>query len=59
MTEASEVDHLIPVSKGGSDDDSNLASTCSTCHEAKTLRDEGRKAPTPIGLDGYPVGWKG
>ena len=40
---ATDVDHIIPRSAGGSEDDSNLQSLCSACHKAKTAR-EGRKA---------------
>jgi len=37
-----EVDHITPVSRGGTDDDSNLQSLCAgkgLCHEQKTLRE--------------------
>ena len=40
---AREVDHVIPASQGGSDDDSNLAAICYECHVSKTGR-EGRAA---------------
>ena len=40
---ASEVDHIIPVTQGGSDHDSNLESACRPCHLAKTS-DEGHVA---------------
>lgn len=33
---AEEVDHIIPRSRGGSDDQSNLMSLCSRCHSIKT-----------------------
>jgi 5-methylcytosine-specific restriction enzyme A len=36
-TEASEVDHVIPLAKGGSNDHSNLVAICGTCHEHKTI----------------------
>lgn len=58
VTEATAVDHVTPVSKGGSDDPNNLASICDPCHALKTLADEGRRAPRPIGVDGYPVGFR-
>jgi 5-methylcytosine-specific restriction endonuclease McrA len=29
------IDHVIPMSRGGSDDLSNLVLSCSTCNEAK------------------------
>lgn len=40
-TVATEVDHIVPKSQGGTDDDSNLQAICSACHKAKTARDRG------------------
>lgn len=31
-----EVDHIVNVAQGGTDDDGNLQSLCVTCHKAKT-----------------------
>ena len=51
-----EVDHIIPISKGGTDQRDNLQGVCLECHEDKTRRDLGlRKRPDQIGLDGYPI----
>ncbi|WP_325984950.1 HNH endonuclease [Pseudomonas protegens] len=36
VTHELEVDHIINVAEGGSDDDSNLQSLCVPCHQAKT-----------------------
>jgi 5-methylcytosine-specific restriction protein A len=36
LTPADEVDHIIPISQGGSDDDSNLAAINHECHKRKT-----------------------
>jgi 5-methylcytosine-specific restriction endonuclease McrA len=36
--EATEVDHVVPVSLGGSGDQSNLRALCSQCHKAATTR---------------------
>lgn len=33
---ATAVDHIIPVSEGGTDDLSNLEATCAACHAPKT-----------------------
>lgn len=38
----SEVDHIIPVSQGGSDSLDNLQLLCTSCHRVKTLK-ESRK----------------
>jgi 5-methylcytosine-specific restriction enzyme A len=40
---ASEVDHRIPRALGGSEEDSNLQSICSTCHDEKTGRETGAR----------------
>ena len=39
VREATELDHVIPLHKGGPDDESNLQSLCGPCHKAKTLDD--------------------
>jgi 5-methylcytosine-specific restriction endonuclease McrA len=38
---ALDLDHIIPRSKGGSDDPTNLQTLCPNCHRLKTLRDRG------------------
>lgn len=39
VTMATQVDHLIPKSAGGGDDERNLQAICDSCHEAKTARE--------------------
>ncbi|WP_078657955.1 HNH endonuclease [Streptomyces rimosus] len=39
---ASEVDHIIPVAFGGTDEPMNLAACCRTCHQLKTAREAQR-----------------
>lgn len=41
VTAAVEVDHVVPLSKGGADDDDNRQGLCVPCHQAKTARDLG------------------
>ncbi|TFF37431.1 HNH endonuclease [Pseudomonas sp. RIT623] len=36
---ADEVDHIVPVAMGGTDDDGNLQAINHDCHKAKTQRD--------------------
>ena len=36
VTMANELDHIVPLSRGGADDESNLQGLCSPCHKAKT-----------------------
>jgi 5-methylcytosine-specific restriction protein A len=52
---ATQVDHIKPKAKGGTDADDNLQSICDDCHKAKTAADEGRTLKRSIGLDGWPA----
>jgi 5-methylcytosine-specific restriction protein A len=54
VEEATEVDHVVPLCKGGSDTDSNKQALCAECHRVKTDADLGRTSRPAIGLDGYP-----
>src|SRR5688572_11599751 len=36
VSAAIELDHVIPLSKGGRDDESNIQGLCIDCHEEKT-----------------------
>lgn len=36
---ADKVDHITPLSKGGTDDEDNLESLCNPCHDTKTARE--------------------
>lgn len=39
VTQALEVDHIVNVAQGGTDDDSNLQALCVPCHQAKTAQE--------------------
>lgn len=39
LTLATAVDHIIPLSRGGTDADDNLQSICGVCHARKTQRE--------------------
>jgi 5-methylcytosine-specific restriction protein A len=52
---AEELDHHIPLSRGGSDTDDNLVPLCRRCHELKTAQDRGYRVRRRVGIDGYPV----
>jgi 5-methylcytosine-specific restriction protein A len=52
---SNEVDHIIPLCKGGTDRRDNLQGICVDCHNAKTAKDLGIRPARPIGLDGYPL----
>lgn len=49
------LDHIVPHSKGGSDDRENLQGLCNPCHDAKTAKDRGYRTRRRIGVDGYPI----
>ena len=57
VTVAVEMDHIVGIAKGGTDDDSNLQMLCLDCHADKSAADEGkqRRARVRIGADGWPV----
>src|SRR5688572_16478940 len=61
LTAATEVNHVKPKAQGGTDDVSNLESTCSPCHRAETLRQsaaaQGRayRPKQRIDVTGWPV----
>ncbi|WP_041313997.1 HNH endonuclease [Heliomicrobium modesticaldum] len=42
LTPAEEVHHIIPLSKGGTNEDGNLMSLCTSCHSAITAKEGGR-----------------
>jgi 5-methylcytosine-specific restriction protein A len=61
VTEDGECDHIVPESKGGKSEMSNLQWLCRTpCHEEKTQREaaqaQGFKVKARIGVDGWPTG---
>lgn len=58
---ATQVDHIIPKAKGGTDDESNLQAICGPCHDAKTAQDSGRtlKPKVTFGTDGWPTRGRG
>lgn len=42
---STEVDHIIPKVRGGSDADDNLQGLCKPCHSEKTAKEDGRWGP--------------
>lgn len=42
ISESKEVDHIVPLSEGGSDDRSNKQGICKDCHRAKTAAESAR-----------------
>ncbi len=50
-----EIDHIIAVTNGGTDDEDNLQVICSECHLEKSDKDLGHKPRVTTGLDGWPI----
>ena len=44
LVSATEVDHIVPVFEGGTDDVANLRAVCSSCHKQKTQEEAQRAA---------------
>lgn len=51
--EATEVDHIIPLFKGGTNDITNLQALCHECHSNKTSDDKGHRLKGTC-RHGYP-----
>lgn len=43
---ATLVDHVIPLSQGGADHESNYQGLCATCHNRKTAKERKKKSLT-------------
>jgi 5-methylcytosine-specific restriction endonuclease McrA len=48
-----QVDHIVPLHKGGSNDVANLQALCEECHADKTARERGRVAPPGFNDGGW------
>lgn len=47
MPEATQVDHIVPLAEGGSDEDHNLRAVHPACHRIKSQREAARGRQTP------------
>jgi 5-methylcytosine-specific restriction protein A len=48
-------DHIVPLAKGGSDEDSNIRCLCDEHHRDRTAEQFGNRKRQAIGLDGWPT----
>ena len=54
-TIAVEVDHVVPLFKGGADTWENLQGLCAACHQFKSRQDRGQRPSSSAGADGMPL----
>jgi 5-methylcytosine-specific restriction protein A len=47
-------DHIVPLTQGGSDEDSNIRCLCADCHQARTAEQFGHRRTVATGPDGWP-----
>lgn len=47
VTPAQEVDHIIPLERGGTHTEANLQALCKPCHSSKTAREDDRWKQQP------------
>lgn len=50
-----EVDHIVRLEDGGSNDDENLQTLCHDCHADKSVAESGGTRRRAIGADGWPI----
>jgi 5-methylcytosine-specific restriction protein A len=53
---ATQLDHKVALTNGGTDTHDNRQGLCAECHKAKTSEDMGYRSVQNIGMDGYPTG---
>lgn len=54
LAAATELDHVVPLSKGGTHDDANLQGLCRECHATKSRAERGL-APKGCDASGIPL----
>lgn len=58
LSPATELDHKVPLFRGGKDfdeDPGQAQGLCAECHKNKTAQDLGYRQKREIGADGWPV----
>jgi len=54
VTPANEVDHIVPRTRGGTHEPSNLRAVNTECHKVITLEQMGKRRTVQFGFDGRP-----
>ena len=52
---AAELDHVVPLFKGGADDNDNRQGLCRDCHAIKTRDDMGHGPSAACDVNGWPI----
>ncbi|RFC31638.1 MAG: HNH endonuclease [Candidatus Nitrotoga sp. SPKER] len=57
VTVAVELDHIVSLDHGGTNDPANYQGLCTDCHSDKSIKERGYKCKrkVTIGADGWPV----
>lgn len=55
VTLATVPDHIVPLAKGGEDEDTNIRCLCSEHHDQVTREEFGHRERVTIGEDGWPT----
>ena len=56
MDSAVHIYHIVPLGRGGRDDDSNIRCLCSDCHRVRTAQQFSHRNPiSRVDSDGWPV----
>jgi 5-methylcytosine-specific restriction protein A len=50
-----QLDHIIPLSQGGTDDDNSRQGLCKPCHAEKTARERGYTPRAGCDANGFPL----
>jgi len=53
---AEEIDHIVPLSKGGTNKIENLQPVCKSCHIDKSLVERNKRTRVRVDDDGNPIG---
>ena len=56
VREATVPDHIVPLARGGSDEDSNIRCLCAECHAKRTAEQFGQRRTVAVDHDGWPIG---
>lgn len=55
ISATTQVDHIVPKAKGGTDDRSNLQGICDDCHALKTAHEQGAPMRSGCDANGLPA----